>query len=386
QLITYYLGSVMDLQYLLADSTSIRKIISSCVTNAGASPEAEAARLFASIDVQGANYRSDSSIVLQDTETESRYNGFDEDDALAAISIISSVLFDGGGGAWQAWLDLSYTYADGIFRASNSDPRDTLQHCSETMRFIIKTAIWFDVLAAITTQQAPRFLHRIRQLYSPETSGGIFDPSLPPSEELSMMSVMGCENHIVWAMAEVSALAVWKQDQIDRGCLSIPTLVARATEFDKTYLNQTAMMTLRFGASDTEVARELSSNIFRAATRVYLRAIVSGDYYPHVPELIDAIEETMSFVRQTLTHSQKLHHSVVRSTVFAFFICGALTDNPRLQNEVYNKLSLEGEDPSTPTVGNIASIRNLLQQIWNGRSKISAHTPVPRRNVLRDSN
>ncbi|KAJ7126774.1 fungal-specific transcription factor domain-containing protein [Mycena epipterygia] len=391
QLVTYYLGSVMDLQYLLADSTHIRKIISPSVTNPGASREA--ARLLASIHAQRANYHSENFIALQATETKSRYNellevlkkpSYDEDDALAAISIISSFLFDGGAGAWQAWLELSYTYVDGIFRVSDRDPRDTLQHCSETTRFIIKTAIWFDVLAAITTQQSPRFLHYIRQLYSPETSG-IFDPSLPPSDELSMMSVMGCENHIVWVMAEVSALAVWKQDQMKKGRLSIPTLVARANEFDKTYLNQTAMMPLRFDASDTEVARELSSNIFRAATRVYLRSIVSGDY-PHVPEIIEAVDETMSFVRQPQAHSQKVHSSVVRSTVFAFFICGALTDNQHLQREVYNKLSLEGEEPSASTVGNSASIKKLLQRIWSGRSKISAHAPVPWRDVLRDSN
>ncbi|KAJ7126697.1 fungal-specific transcription factor domain-containing protein [Mycena epipterygia] len=391
QLVTYFLGNIMDLQYLLADSTHIRKIISPFVTNPGVSQDA--ARLLASIHMQRANYRSENFIALQATETRMRYtellqvlkkSSYNEDDALAAIIIMWSFFFDGGAGAWQAWLELLYTYADYIFRVSDCDPRDTLQHCPETTRLIIKTAIWFDVLAAITTQQSLRFLHYIRQLYSPETSG-IFDPSLPPSEELSMISVMGCENHIVWVMAEVSALAVWKQDQMKKGRLSIPTLVARANEFDKTYLNQSAMMPLRFGASDTEVARELSSNIFRGATRVYLRSIVSGDY-PHSPEIIEAVDETMGYLREPQAHSQKVHSSVMRSTVFALFICGALTDNQHLQREVFNKLSLEGDDPLTSTVGHSASIKKFLQRIWSGRSKISAHAPVPWRDVLRDSN
>ncbi|KAJ7707436.1 fungal-specific transcription factor domain-containing protein [Mycena rosella] len=387
-LMNHYLGSVMDLQYLLADSQHIRYILFPSVTNPGASRKA--ARLLAAVHTQRATCRSENYIALQDQDVKIKYDEllqvlnkpqYTEDDALAAISIISSFLFDGGGGAWQEWLKLSYTYVDSVFR--DRDPRDALQHCSETTRFIVKTAIWFDVLAAVTTQKAPRFLHYIRLLYSPETSR-VFDPTQPAeSPRLSMMSVMGCENHIVWALAEASALAVWKQERMDRGSLSIPDLVMNADRLDK-HLHPTASE-LPYAATETDVARDLSSSIFRAATRVYLRSIVSGDY-PHVPEIMEAIEETMEFVRAPQEHSQKVHSSVVRSTVFAFFICGALTDNSRLRTEIYKRLCLEGEDLATSTVGNSGSIKRLLQQIWAGRSKHAARTPVPWRDVLRDSN
>jgi len=208
-----------------------------------------------------------------------------------------------------------------------------------------------------------------------------------------MMSVMGCENHIVWALAEASELAVWKRDQQKRGCLSVPELVARASDLDKNYLNAPPTPTLpSYGGSsasiktETEVARQLSSDIFRAATRVYVRSIVSGDY-PHVPEIKDAIDETMSYVRTPAEHGQKVYSSVVRSTVFAFFICGALTDNVQLRHEVNERLSLSGEDPSQSTVGNSASIRQLLNKIWKGRAaKNSAQTPVRWRDVLKEHN
>ncbi|KAJ7762009.1 fungal-specific transcription factor domain-containing protein [Mycena maculata] len=387
QLVNYYLSQVMNLQYLLADSDHVHTIIFPSVTNPGASQNA--ARLLASIHHQRASCRSDNFIALQDSDTKYQYEEllqvlqkpqYSEDDALAAISMISSILFDGGHGQWQAWLNLSYLYAKSVFR--DNDPRDTLQHCKPTTRFIIKTAIWFDVLAAITTQQSPRFLHYIRQLYSPEASG-ILDPSVPPSPELSMMSVMGCENRIVWVLAEASELSVWKRDQIRRGSLSVPELVQRANDLDKPHLNQTASQ-LGYQPSPTDVKRELSSNIFRSATRVYLRTIVSGDY-PHVPEIMEAIEETMSFVRRP--QSPGVHSSVVRSTVFAFFICGALTDDPLLRNEVYSNLSLANEDVSTSTVGNSSPIRKLLlQRIWHSRSKIHRNTPVPWRKVLCEAN
>ncbi|KAF7336813.1 hypothetical protein MVEN_02117100 [Mycena venus] len=377
ELVTHYVGNVMDARLKM--------------------PRAS----LAAIHAQRATHRSHSFFALQDKDTKHKYNellqvlqrrgSHTEDDALAAISIISSFLFDGGSGAWREWLDVSYQYACSVFK--NRHPREILQNCGETTRFIIKAAIWFDVLAAITTQESPRFLHYIRELYSPETSG-IYDPSSP---ELSMMAVMGCENHIVWALAEASELSVWKREQQARGRLSVPDLVARASNLDKTYLQATpSSPTLPpYGTTadansnvktETDIARELSSNIFRSATRVYIRSIVSGDF-PHVPEIVEGIDETMGYVRAATAQTQKIYSSVVRSTVFAFFICGALTDNVRVRLEVNENLTLSGEDPSMSTVGNSASIRKLLEGIWHERrAKNSAQTSVRWREVLRDYN
>ncbi|KAJ7168478.1 fungal-specific transcription factor domain-containing protein [Mycena filopes] len=391
-LVTYYLGGVMNLQYLLADSASIRNIMFPSVTTPG--PSRDAARLLAAIHYQRTAYCSETFRALQDQGTKDHYDEVlkvlknpqrTEGDALAAISVISSFLFDGGIGDWEKWLPVSYDYVRSIFGAS--DPRDTLQTCPETTRFIIKAAIWFDVLAAITTQRAPRFLGFVRKLYSPKASM-VYDPALPPSPELSMMSVMGCENHIVWVLAEASALALWKRDQLARGRLSIPDLVARASDLEA-YLTSPSVLPPSSAATaysdaagpDIDVARTLASNIFRTATRVYLRSIVSGDF-PHVPEISEAIDETMGYVRRaaaaTAPNTSKV---VVRSTVFAFFICGALTDNPHLRQEVSDTLKLPGS-----TVGNSARIRALLDGIWAGRSRNALDMPVRWRDVLQDAN
>ncbi|KAJ7858128.1 fungal-specific transcription factor domain-containing protein [Mycena olivaceomarginata] len=386
ELVTHYVGSVMDRQYLLADRTHIHSILLPSVMND--SESRRAARLLAGIHAKRATYRSHSFVALQDKETKSLYEELQqvlhkkephtEDDALAAISIISSFLFDGGAGAWQAWLKVSYNYACTVF--SQRDPHDALLTCNETTRFIIKVAIWFDVLAALTTQEQPRFLRFIRALYSPEASA-IYDPSLPPSPELSMKSVMGCENHIVWALAEAADLAVWKRAQQTAGTLSVPELVARARNLDN-YLDAapaTPALPSVYAPSqktETEIARELSNNIFRAATRVYVRSIVSGDF-PHVPEIVEAVDETMGYVRAPGEHSQNVHSSVVRSTVFASFICGALTDNTRIRHEVIERLNLTGEDPSLSAVGNSTSIRNLLEKL-ELHQVVSAFTDVGR--------
>ncbi|KAJ7017420.1 fungal-specific transcription factor domain-containing protein [Mycena alexandri] len=376
ELVTYYLRQVMDLQYLLADSTSIRSIIFPSVTTLGPSRDA-------------AHTKKHYDEVLKVLKNPQR----PEDDALAAISVISSFLFDGGIGDWQEWLYVSYDYVHSILRGH--DARDTLQTCPETTRFIIKAVIWFDVLAAITTQDSPQCLGYIRKLYSPDSSM-VYDPTLPASPELSMLSMMGCENHIVWVLAEASALSVWKREQLAHGRLSVPDLVSRANDLDA-YLTTPSTLSSSSSSSssvypdtppahDTDIARTLTSNIFRTATRVYLRSIVSGDF-PHVPEIAQAIDETMGYVRSASTapHSLKVHSSVVRSTVFAFFICGALTDNAHLRHEVYEGLGLPREERAASTVGNSGHIRKLLQTIWAGRTKNTLSMPVRWRDVLKEA-
>ncbi|KAJ7227412.1 fungal-specific transcription factor domain-containing protein [Mycena pura] len=373
ELVTYYVGKVLNVQYLLTDSMHIRNIILPSVLNHGASREA--ARLLASVHVQRSTY-GPNSVALQDKDMVERYEDlrqvlkksrFTEDDALAAFSIISSFLFDGGVGEWQAWLNVSYDYAKSAF--SNGDPRDTLETCAETTRFIIKAAIWFDVLAAITTQEAPRLLEYIRRLFSPLESG-VYGP---PSQELSMMSVMGCENTVVWVLAEASALSAWKREQLLRGRLSVPDLVERAQQLDS-QLDAAPPFTYGQREAEREAERVQSANIFRGATRVYLRSIVSGNY-PYVREIAEAVDDTM-----VLLCVPKMPSTVVRSTVFAFFVCGALTDDARYRKEIADKLSLDANDP-TSTVGNSSSIKMLLQSIWSERSKNKA-LPVEWREVL----
>ncbi|KAF7374756.1 hypothetical protein MSAN_00361100 [Mycena sanguinolenta] len=250
-LVSHYLSSVMDKQYPLVDPIEVRNILTPTVSRP--SMAREAARLLAAIHYQRANCRSYSYIALQDKDTRSQYDELlqmlhkaqhTQDDALAAISIIFCFLFDGGNGEWQKWLSVSFEYACTVFdtrdprEAGSPDPRYILSTCNETTRFVIKVAIWFDVLAAVTTQEVPRFLEFIRTLYSPEASK-VYDPSLASTPELSMMTVVGCENHVVWALAEASALGVWKRRQQAMGTLSVADLVAQGSKLDK-YLDLAA--------------------------------------------------------------------------------------------------------------------------------------------------
>ncbi|KAF8134748.1 fungal-specific transcription factor domain-containing protein [Mycena galopus ATCC 62051] len=301
---------------------------------------------------------------------------YTEDDAFAAISIITSFLFDGGAGDWQAWLTVPCDYVHSVFR--NRDPRGTFEICGETTRFIIKATIWFDVLAAVTTQEAPRLLEYIRKLFSPLESS-VSDPALLPSPELSMMSIMGCENLVLWVLAEASALSVWERKQRERGCLSVQELIKRAANLEA-YLDTARASHLAYNPTLTLTeARALSADIFRRATRVYLRSIMLGNY-PNVREIVESVDEAIALLRQP-----QIPSSVVRSTMFAFFVCGALTHDKRHQHEVASKLDLEEEEPAESVVGSSLSIKKLLETIWSERLKSSPGRPVEWRKVLRQS-
>ncbi|KAF7374601.1 hypothetical protein MSAN_00344700 [Mycena sanguinolenta] len=307
----YIISSVMDKQYLLVDPIEVRNILTPTVSHP--SVAREAARL-AAIHYQRANCRSHSYIALQDKDTISirqAVTGAAEHNTRKTTRAPPS--------ASSPPCSTAGTASDRNSLIRLARP-DILLTCNGTTRSVIKVAIWFNVLAAVTTQEVPRFLEFIRALYSPEASG-VYDPSLVSTPELSMMTVMGCENQVVWALAEASALAVWKRRRQATGTLD---LVAQGSRPDK-YLDLAAAsspLPMYLGAmgqeTETQVARELSSHIFHPAARVYVRSIVSGDY-PHVPEIREAVDETMGYLAR---HSQKVYSSVVRSTVFGPFICG----------------------------------------------------------------
>jgi len=383
QLSIHYVDTVLGMQYLLA-GPKIRKILADSVFNSGVSTEA--ARLLAHVHMLR-RHSAPSCPALQQVTTKSRYDGmesmlsrqqqhFTDDAAMAALNVISSFLFDGGTGPWKGWLKVANTRADHVlYNRKFSGPRDALLNCDEQTSFLIRAAMWFDVLASITTQEEPHFLPVFREVFCPYGPGA--DPAMPVvPPRLSMKSVMGCENRVVWAMAETSALSVWKKDQINRGSLSIPDLVAKGRDIE-VYLSMSSSSV--YHAEDIDYSRELTSEIFRAATLVYLRSVVSGDH-PYVVDIKESIQDTITCIQKIPTAALSVSDTVVRSTVFAFFICGCLTDSEELQRYFYDTLDLV--NPSGSTVGNGASVQRLLRQVWRDRKERPVGAPVPWRDEL----
>ncbi|KAG1821628.1 fungal-specific transcription factor domain-containing protein [Suillus subaureus] len=292
-----------------------------------------------------------------------------EGDALASLCMVSYFLFSGGQGQWQAFLDSACEFSIKVLQRKHAAPDWALKSCSDSMQFIIKTSMWFDVLASATLIRRPKFLEVLRSLYGRATT--TVNDSRP---ELSMMGVMGCENRIVLALAEIADLACWKDECRRAGRLSVPELVRRGHDIETILKSTNDPDHYNF---DTEQSRRrsLTSDVFRASALVYLHSVISGDH-PQCPEIMSHIAETVECLRRAEDISTARH--VVRSVVFSICICGCLTDVPQYRSYFLRRL----HEQQTETVGNCTRVAQLMREVWNSRER---GEPVDWRVVMQQS-
>jgi hypothetical protein len=377
-LVEHYMKNVIDIQYLLADY-QIAGIIFESVERHRHSRNA--VMLLASVHAKRFRHPTQPVLESNDPDTQERlsalgmllgrHDSLITEDAMAALHMVSSILFDGGQGGWKDWLQVANNYVDNLFAMSLS-PANALLDSNAKDAFVVKTAIWFDVLASVTTHKRPHFLEAIRAMFDPNRSG-IFDTAGTPPQ-YSMMSPMGCENHVVWALAETSELSCWKQDQICAGSLSVPDLVIKASYIDA-YLAPPAIYP-ELPQGDRECSRHLASEIFRASARLYLRSVVSGDH-PAVWDIRESVKDTLHCIGRipvdAFSDRSTIARSVVRSTVFSFFICGALATEESQRDTIRKILEREKGE----SVGNCSSIHSLLDALWQERSQYTVRRGLP---------
>ncbi|KAG1754104.1 fungal-specific transcription factor domain-containing protein [Suillus occidentalis] len=365
----HYMQHVLRIQYLHADG-SIDNLIWKLIHSSDSAREA--ACLLADLhrkSTQGAIGFSAPA----DHDVYTRIQGsavipVTEGDALASLCMVSYFLFSGGQGQWQAFLDSACEFSIKVLQRNHVAPDWALRSCSESMRFIIKTSMWFDVLASATLIRRPKFLELLRALYDPDIA--VHDAR----QELSMMVVMGCENRIVLALAEIADLACWKDECRRAGKLSVPELVRRGQRIE-TILKSTNDP--EHPSYDTEKTRRrrLTSDVFRASALVYLHSVISGDH-PQCPEIMTNIAETVECLRRAEDLSTARH--VVRSVVFSICICGCLTDVPHYRNYFLRRL----QEQQTETVGNCTRVAQLMREVWSSRER---GEPVDWRVVMQQS-
>ncbi|KAG1750869.1 fungal-specific transcription factor domain-containing protein [Suillus lakei] len=280
--------------------------------------------------------------------------------------MVSYCLFSGGQGQWQAFLDSACRFSLALFQRNPPSSASALISCTHSIRFIIKTSMWLDVLASVTLIRRPMLL---RSLYDP--SGTALIDGRP---ELSMMGVMGCETHNVIALAEIADLAWWKEDLGRTGSLSVPELVRRGQRIE-TILRSTNDNDYPH-AADTEKSRRqrLTSDVFRASALVYLHSVISGDH-PQCPEIMGNVAETVKCLRRAEDVSTTRH--VVRGMVFNICVCGCLTDEPVYRDYFLQLL----QEQQMETVGNCALVCDLMRRVWTSRE---GGMPVDWRVVMRD--
>ena len=442
-LVHHYMANVLPIQYLLSDTPSIKMFIYGLIQKY---PSArEAACILANIHRERAGYSTGALNLVHTHTAEQQFvrlisglrdkTQLDEGDAMAGLHAISTILFSGGRGAWEIFLNVAGKYVYSVLTNGNFyGPEEVMRKCSESTRFIIKTTMWFDVLASVTTQRVPLFLQTYRQLFDTTNQAYIEEPSTygyngmrrtPP--ETSMLPVMGCENNIVLAIAEISALACWKEERIKANALSIPQLVEKGLAIERKFINpggpcspsifrpnmphpelvqqpdvyrrsshsngglglngmQAPMDSLRqpHGGmineqAEVEISRSHTNDIFRASARLYLHTVLSGDY-PSCPEIIESVTDVINCLEKVPLERSVLSRSVLRSVVFGICIAGCLTQSPQ-QREFLTRLL---DSQQTDRVGNLSEVKGLMQAVWNRRSHLHGQ-PVNWREVMRES-
>ncbi|KAG2051682.1 hypothetical protein BDR06DRAFT_958680 [Suillus hirtellus] len=366
----HYMHHVLRIQYLHADG-SIDKLIWNLIHSSDSAREA--ACLLADLhrkSTQGAiGFTTPTDHSVYARIQSAPVIPVTEGDALASLCMVSYFLFSGGQGEWQAFLDSACEFSIKVLQRKHRAPDWALSLCSDSMRFIIKTSMWFDVLASATLIRRPKFLDVLRSLYDPATA---VDNGRP---ELSMMGVMGCENRIVLALAEIADLACWKDECRRAGRLSVPELVRRGQNIEAVLQTTSDPDHLQGFESEKLRRRRLTSDVFRASALVYLHSVISGDH-PQCPEIMSNIAETVSCLRRAEDVSTARH--VVRSVVFSICICGCLTDVPQYREYFLRRL----QEQQTETVGNCTRVAELMRKVWKSRER---GEPVDWRVVMQQS-
>jgi hypothetical protein len=146
--------------------------------------------------------------------------------------------------------------------------------------------------------------------------------------------------------------------------------------------------------------RRLTADIFRATARVYLHSVLSGEH-PGCPEIRDSVRETIECLQRVPpaggsvgagvgagvaegTTSSNINtssgsggsstngnvaRSVLRSVVFGICLCGCLTDDEADREYLLRRLDAEEQAEG---VGNCASARSVMQEVWNRRAAAAA--------------
>ncbi|KAI0288799.1 fungal-specific transcription factor domain-containing protein [Russula brevipes] len=397
-LVRHYLDHVLQRQYLLADKKSISEFIIRTVQQSPAvrdavcllaslhqeslrqgNPSAVQASALVPHSEPSADWRRTYKRICESLRASTAVN-YTEGEAMAGLFVVSAFLFQGGRGAWEHFLAVAAAWVWNVLD-TGEDPNGTILRCSDSQQFVIKTTFWFDILASTTRLEPPRFLEFYRKLWAPQhayiegvagsSSGGTGARSESP--QMSMLSVMGCENQTALAIAEISALACWKAMHERQGTLSVPDLVDRGRRIDTECLQQHPLPPGGIfypagGTDDLPAKRQLTAEIFRATARVYLHSVLSGEN-PGCPEIREGVRETIDCLQRVPAggggQSTSVARSVLRSVVFGICLCGCLADDPQEREFLLRRLDAEEQAEG---VGNCASARLVMQEVWNRRA------------------
>ncbi|KAF8519521.1 fungal-specific transcription factor domain-containing protein, partial [Gautieria morchelliformis] len=349
-------------------------------------------------------------------DSRQRHHRYMEQDATAAIHLVSYWIFCGGGGEWQLPLNVASDWLAECPLNSVANPRLQWLQLSPSARFTTQMTMWLDIISAIGMQRVPRFMNLYRRLFRADQQN--YWPGSPQDgqvQNLHMDALTGCPDGVMYALAETANLAHWKMQHQQSHRLSVRELLQRSDTIEHDLratwvtaspevfphlLDQhydinappstgTASSSAHpspihptvdlVGASSVlstpepvigGETRRLVANVFFEAAVLLLQSVVN-DHNPAVPEIMEGVNATMQALNK-LALSE-----VDRGLVFPICVAGCLT-NVREQR-LFFKQRLDAQDTS---LGNLSQTRRLMEVVW--RKRDSQGGVVDWRNTMPD--
>jgi C6 transcription factor Pro1 len=264
-----------------------------------------------------------------------------------------------------------------------------------------------DIFASLTLMRPPKYLSFYRRLL---VGGNGFWNN---DNDLRMEGLTGIPDEVLLAIANISALAAWKAQELRNGSLSVRELIRRGDDIEQHLRQHCAepagffaerdqvplhpslpniSVTQAHGASDTsadassplslhttrqfpnEDMRRLVAGLFREAAVLYLHTVLS-DCNPGkglrtylviqadsraaclgVPEIATSVENIIQLINQ-LPPSE-----VDRCLIFPICLAGCLSDNASHRELLKGRLQAQDQN-----IGNLLQTRAVMEAVWQGR-------------------
>ncbi|THH13140.1 hypothetical protein EW146_g7047 [Bondarzewia mesenterica] len=350
-------------------------------------------------------FQSQAAFQLQNARQHGQYT---EHDAMAALHLTSYSLSSTGGKAirglteWGAMLEIASDWLTETNMHIDENPKLTLVKMSSPSAFAVKATMCMDIFMSVTLQQPPRLLALYRRLLGRgsgywATSGsrrGVGSSGKALEEyDVRMDQLIGCNDVVMLALAEISALAHWKAQEQRNRSLSVRELVTRGQEIER-MLHQTETVGAGFvetsqaavevgsstrvasvmvlpapqsgrpfsqhmSASD-DLSRRLVAAIYQETAMLYLNTVISGNN-PNVPEILRSI----SLIVQLL--SQLPAGIIDCALLLPLFLTGCMTDAPAHRELIRNRLVRVGEDST-----NVRQAAAVMVAAWQRRDASGA--------------
>ncbi|KLO08795.1 hypothetical protein SCHPADRAFT_908338 [Schizopora paradoxa] len=313
-----------------------------------------------------------------------------EAEAMAGLQCISSYLFAGGTGGWDFFLQTACAWVRSILPDSRTlagaggyvkalERAGAAGETGETglKGFIVRTTMWFEVLASVSQVRRPLFLEAYRELFGVQRImevDGAGGGGGGEERGFSMLNVMGCDNLTFLAIAETSALAAWKDETQREGRMSLMELTKRGVEIEEKYLREdstryhsatgtSGSTTTNSTDGDTvEKRRQLTADIFRAAARLFVHTVLNEDNLA-CNEIMTGVYETVMALRRVPKTPDSLLNSVVRSVIFPICLAGCMTDDKPSRAFLKDLLVRQ------QTAGNSTQVLEAMEKVWRQREE-----------------